>query len=122
MSKNKTTFFYLSTCRTCTKIMEQLNLPKGIVLREIKSEGITPDELSTMHALAGSYESLFSRKAMKYRSLGLDKMELTEADYKKYILMEYTFLKRPVLITNNSIHIGNAGATIKAAHEALHGK
>ncbi|MBC7411970.1 MAG: hypothetical protein H7331_05890 [Bacteroidia bacterium] len=122
MSKNKTTFFYLSTCTTCTKIMAQLNLPKDVIIREIKSVNITQEELTEMHALAGSYESLFSRKAMKYRSLGLDKMELTEADYKKYILMEYTFLKRPVLITNNSIHIGNAGATIKAGYEALHGK
>ena len=122
MSKNNITFFYLSTCTTCTKIMAQLNLPKDVVIREIKSVGITPEELTAMHALAGSYESLFSRKAMKYRSLGLDKMELTEADYKKYILMEYTFLKRPVLVTNNGIHIGNAGATIKAGYEALHRK
>lgn len=121
MSKNKITVFYLSTCRTCTKIMEQLNLPANTVLREIKSAPVTPAELTAMLALAGTHESLFSRKAMKYRSLGLDKLTLTEADYQKYILMEYTFLKRPVIMVNDKIFIGNAGATIKAAYEAIHG-
>ncbi len=121
MSNNKITVFYLSTCRTCTKIMDQLNLPATTVLREIKSAPVTPAELITMVGLAGTHENLFSRKAMKYRSLGLDKLVLTEADYEKYILMEYTFLKRPVIIVNNQIFIGNAGATIKAAYEAIHG-
>jgi arsenate reductase len=48
-----------------------------------------------MKELAGSYEALFSRRAMKYRSMGLNEMELSEDDYRKYILEEYTFLKRP---------------------------
>ena len=40
--------------------------------------------------------------------MGLNKMDLTEADYKKYLLQEYTFLKRPVFIIGNRIFMGNA--------------
>ncbi|MBK8531123.1 MAG: hypothetical protein IPL64_04425 [Flavobacteriales bacterium] len=48
-----------------------------------------------MKKLAGSYETLFSRVALKYRSMGLNEMTLTEKDYRKYILQEYTFLSGP---------------------------
>jgi len=46
--------------------------------------------------------------ALKYRALGLGKMTLTEKDYRKHILQEYTFLKRPVMIIDKEILIGNA--------------
>jgi arsenate reductase (glutaredoxin) len=120
MPTNNITVYHLGTCRTCVKIIEQLKLPKHAVLREIKTEAITPAELASMVHLAGSHENLFSRKAMKYRSLGLNEQQLTEEDYKKHILMEYTFLKRPVVVVNNAIFIGNAGAQVKAAYDAIH--
>ena len=66
-----------------------------------------------MAELAGSYEALFSRKAMKYRALGLNKQELSEEDYKKYIVQEYTFLKRPVAILDGEIYIGNSKQRLK---------
>jgi len=62
---------------------------------------------------------LFSRRAMKYRQLGLNEMQLTETDYKKYILEEYTFLKRPVFIVDNQIFIGNAKKTVEALSKKL---
>ena len=51
--------------------------------------------------------------------MGLKDVSLTEKDYKHYILEHYTFLKRPVLIINESIYIGNSQKTVKAAQEAL---
>ena len=72
-----------------------------------------------MKKKAGSYEALFSRVAMKYRALGLDKKELTEPDYKKHILEEYTFLKRPVILIGNEISIGNSKKAIAAAKELI---
>jgi arsenate reductase len=56
---------------------------------------------------------------MKYRALGLDKKKLTEDDYKNYILEEYTFLKRPVIIIGNKIFIGNSKANVAAAKAEL---
>lgn len=41
-------------------------------------------------------------------------MELTENDYKNYILEEYTFLKRPTVISGDKIFIGSTKATIEA--------
>ena len=72
-----------------------------------------------MKKMAGSYEALFSRVALKYRALGLDKKKLTEDDYKKYILEEYTFLKRPVIIIDNKIFIGNSKSNVAAAKGEL---
>jgi arsenate reductase len=46
-------------------------------------------------------------------------MELTEDDYKKYILEEYTFLRRPVIVNGNAIFIGNAKSNVAAALNSL---
>jgi arsenate reductase len=72
-----------------------------------------------MKNLAGSYEALFSRVAMKYRQLGLDKMELKEADYRRLILEEYTFLKRPTMVINGQIFVGSAKKSVEGAAAAL---
>jgi len=50
---------------------------------------------------------LFSRRARKYKELGLKDQTLTEEDYKNYILSDYTFLKRPVIIDKDKIFIGS---------------
>lgn len=100
--------YYLVTCTTCEAIMKTIPNLKNFKLREIKGDPITPKELDEMKKLAGSYEALFSRIALKYRALGLNKVQLTEKDYRRLILEEYTFLKRPVMIVGERILIGNA--------------
>lgn len=112
-------FFYLETCNTCQKIMAEINPEPHVEMREIKSQGISPEEVDEMKRLAGSYEALFSRRAMKYRSLGLNEQELSEEDYRKWIIEEYTFLKRPVLVLDDQIFVGNAKKVVAAAKEAL---
>lgn len=102
------TIYYLGTCTTCERILKGIPNLKSFTLREIKGDPITARELDGMKKLAGSYEALFSRIALKYRALGLGQMTLTEKDYRRYILDEYTFLKRPVMIIDNGILIGNA--------------
>jgi len=97
--------------------MSELPL-EGFEKQDIKTTAITESQIDDMKALAGSYEALFSRVAMKYRSMGLNEMELNEADYRQYILQEYTFLKRPVFLIDGAIFIGNSKknvAAIKAA-------
>jgi arsenate reductase (glutaredoxin) len=112
--------YYLSTCSTCSRIISDLGLKdKKFEFQDIKTEKITPAQLSEMKKLAGSYEGLFSRVALKYKALGLKEKKLTEEDYKKYILEEYTFLKRPVIITGNKIFIGNSKNNIAAVKAEL---
>lgn len=105
--------YHLGNCSTCKRILSELKLGSDVVLQDIKEEKITATQLAELAKLAGSYEKLFSRVAMKYRILGLDKMELKENDYKKYILEEYTFLKRPTIISGNKIFIGSTKSTIQ---------
>ncbi len=88
---------------------------------DIKTTNISPEELAEMKSLSGSYESLFSRRAMKYKSLGLKDKTLTEDDYKNYILEEYTFLKRPVILFEDQIFVGNAAKNVAAADAAING-
>ena len=112
--------YYLSSCSTCTRIISELGLKnKKFEFQDIKTEKITVAQLTEMKKMAGSYEALFSRVALKYRALGLDKKKLTEDDHKKYILEEYTFLKRPVIIVNNKLFIGNSKNTIAAVKAEL---
>jgi arsenate reductase (glutaredoxin) len=115
----KNTIFYLSNCGTCKKILDDIKPPKSILLQDIKSEKITKDQVEEMAKLAGGYEALFSKIAMKYRSMGLNELKLTENDYKKYILEEYTFLKRPVIVFNNKIFIGSSKSSVLAAKEEI---
>ena len=109
--------YHLATCNTCQKIIAQLSIDNQTVLQNIKVESITEEQLEEMKDLAGSYEALFSRRAMKYRSMGLNEKTLDEEDYKRYILEEYTFLKRPVMINGDKIFIGNSKKVVAAAAE-----
>lgn len=75
--------------------------------QEIKTQSITEKQLEEMKALAGNYEALFSKRSRKYTELGLKDKSLTEDDFRKLILGEYTFLKRPVIIDGKEIFIGS---------------
>ena len=109
------TFFYLKSCSTCSRIIKDLNLPSDVIMHEIKSEQISEEQLDTLKGLAGSYEALFSKRAQLYKSEGLKDKNLNEDDFKHYNLKHYTFLKRPVLVYNNDIFIGNSSKTVEAA-------
>ncbi len=112
--------YHLGTCDTNRKILKEVEAEKKAVdLQDIKTEKITPAQIDEMKKLVGSYEALFSRKAIKYRSLGLNEKQLTEKDYRKLILEEYTFLKRPVAIVGREIFIGNTKAVVEALKNAL---
>jgi arsenate reductase-like glutaredoxin family protein len=107
--------YHLSSCSTNNRILKEINPSSDVELQDIKKEAIDEKTLDWLKEKVGSYEGLFSKKAMKYRSMGLNKMELTEADYKKYMLEEYTFLKRPFMINENEVFIGNSKAVVEAA-------
>lgn len=112
--------YYLSTCTTSTRILEETKaVKKGFQLQDIKIEKISPAQLDEMKKMAGSYESLFSRRAIKYKEMGLKDKKLEEKDYRKLILEEYTFLKRPVIIVNEKIFAGSEKKTVEALKKEL---
>ncbi|GLU43416.1 arsenate reductase family protein [Allomuricauda sp. NBRC 101325] len=112
--------YHLGSCSTCIRILKELEPLDGVILQEIKSEPITPAQLDEMAQLSGSYESLFSKRAMLFRQRGLHEQELSEDEYKNLILEHYTFLKRPVAIIDGQIFVGNSKKVVEAAKEALH--
>jgi len=107
--------FHLSTCSTCQKIIKEINPISDIILQDIKSQNIDAETLDWLKEKVGSYEELFSKRAIKYRSMGLNEINLTELDFRKFLLEEYTFLKRPFMINGESIFIGNSKKVIEAA-------
>ena len=111
--------YYLASCDTCRKIIKSLPVNHNLVFRDIKQDPISVEELEEMHLLSGSYEALFSKKAQLYKSMDLKNKNLTEADFKKYILEHYTFLSRPVFIIDNKIYIGNSQQNILQVMKAL---
>ncbi len=113
-------FYHLATCTTCQAIIKETGVDKaGFTMQDIKTEKITLAQLEEMKKMAGSYEALFSRRALKYKEMGLKDKQLTEKDYRNFILEEYTFLKRPVAILNDKIFVGNDKKTVQALKEAV---
>jgi arsenate reductase len=113
--------FHLSSCSTNQRILKELDFGNDVELQDIKSQNIDEKTLDFIKDKIGSYEELFSKKAMKFRSMGLNEMTLSEVDYKKFLLEEYTFLKRPFIVLEDQVFVGNAAKTVAAAKQAYHG-
>ena len=111
--------YHLSTCNTCQRIINDLGGASVFELQNVKEQHITEKELDQFKEAAGSYAALFNKRARKYRLQGWHEKELTEADYKRLILEEYTFLKRPIVVLDTQFFIGNSKKVVAAAKEAL---
>ncbi|MFP5471317.1 MAG: arsenate reductase family protein [Bacteroidia bacterium] len=111
--------YYLATCSTCQRIIKELEPLAKFELQNIREEKITPQQLDDVSKVVGSYEALFSRKSMKFRSMGLHEQTLNEKDYRQLILQEDTFLKRPVIIVDKKVFVGNAKKTIEEVKAVL---
>src|SRR6187402_608885 len=112
--------YHLANCTTCQAIIKDTKITaEEFDMQNIKEEKITPTQLDQLKKMAGTYEALFSRRAMKYKELGLKDKKLEEKDYRQFILDEYTFLKRPVIIMDDKIFVGSEKKTIAAIKEEL---
>jgi len=103
--------YFLQTCDTCRRILKEVDL-EGFEKQEIKANPVTVAQLDELYKLSNSYEGLFNKRAKLYRERDLKNQDLTEEDYRQFILEEYTFLKRPVFVVDNDIFIGNSKKVI----------
>ena len=120
--------YHLGNCTTCQAIIKETGILRPannrdpgdkFDVQDIKFEKITAAQLDEMKKMAGSYEALFSRRALKYKELKLKDKKLEEKDYRNYILDEYTFLKRPIVIIDEKIFAGSEKKTVAALKKAV---
>lgn len=111
--------YYLQSCSTCQRIIDELGGLPDFEFREIKSEGISTEDIQLMISLGATPIKLFSKRALKYRSLGLNNIPLSDEDMLDWMTKEYTFLSRPVIVIDEKIFVGNSKSTIGAVKEYL---
>lgn len=112
--------YYLSTCNTCKRVMDEVELPSSFEKQDLKMEALTNTQLQELYDLTKSYETLFSRRARLYKERDLKNKNLQEEDFRNLILEHYTFLKRPIIVNHDKIFIGSSPKTVAAAKNSIH--
>lgn len=111
--------FHLSSCSTCVRILNEWAIPVDVVQQNIKEKLYSEAELDEMKELAGSYEAIFSKRSMKYKEWNVATHIKSDVDYRAFLLKDYTFLKRPVLVYDQHIFCGNAKQEVEQAGQFL---
>lgn len=96
------TMYWLPHCTTCQKAVQYLE-KKGhsvTAFRDVKSDPLNRKEVERLCELVGGADELFSRRARKYRAMNLSERELSAEEMIQLMVEEYTFIKRPVLVSN----------------------
>jgi len=99
--------------------MGTLSLDSSINKIDIKKNPLNVSQLEELHTISGNYEVLFSRRAQLYKQRDLKNKILSEETLKQLLLEHYTFLKRPVLIYDKILFIGNSVAVVEKAKTFL---
>ncbi len=109
--------YILNSCNTCIRILKELEWDGEV--QNIKDKHIDAETLDNAYCQVGSYEQLFNKRAMKYRALKAQVEPLTEEGFRKHILGEYTFLKRPFFVIGDKIIAGNSKKVVEEVRQAL---
>ena len=112
-------FYYLSSCDTCKRIAKELPLNDSIRQVDIKKSPLTTAQVEDLYQRVGNYEQLVNKRAQLYKQLNLKDKNLQEEDFKNLLLEHYTFLKRPIVVFDERIFVGNAAQTIADAKAFL---
>jgi arsenate reductase len=98
--------YYLSTCDTCIKIISSIDA-STCNLQNIREQNIDKETLQALKKKIGSYEALFNKRAQKLKTMTQAERPKTENDFKRLILSDYTFMKRPIIVSDRGIFVGN---------------
>ena len=112
-------FYYLSSCDTCKRIAKELPLNDSITQVDIKKNPLTTTQIEDLYQRVGNYEQLINKRAQLYKQRNLKDKNLQEEDYKNLLLEHYTFLKRPIVVFDDHIFIGNGAQTVADAKAFL---
>ena len=110
--------YWLPHCTTCQKAVQHLR-DRGVTIRgfrDLKAQPLTRPEVEDLARKAGGAETLFSRRAMKYRKMGLHERTLSDDDLLRLMAEEYTFVTRPVIVRGDR---ATAGFSAKRVDELV---
>jgi arsenate reductase (glutaredoxin) len=108
--------YWLPHCSTCRKAVGWLE-ERGVPVRsfrDLKAEPLSRAEVEALAERAGGAGALFSRRAMKYRAMGLHERTLTDDDLLRLMAEEYTFVTRPVVVRGDRAVAGFAPRRLEA--------
>lgn len=90
-------------CKTCQRALDFLRFMKINIsgFRDVKTDKLTEEEIRKLAEIAGGAEAIFSRRAIMYRALDLDKVDLSDEDMIRHMANEHTFIRRPLIVTDN---------------------
>ena len=118
MSDATVDVYWLPHCTTCQKAVQHLR-DRGVTIngfRDLKAQPLERPEVEDLARKVGGAEKLFSRRAMKYRQMGLHEQELSEDDLLRLMTEEYTFVTRPVIVRGGR---ATAGFSAKRVDELI---
>jgi arsenate reductase (glutaredoxin) len=116
MSGEGVDVYWLPHCTTCQKAVAYLH-EKHVTIqsfRDLKAEPLEEAEVRDLARKVGGVEALFSKRAMKYRQMGLHEKELSEDDLARLMAEEYTFVTRPVIVRGDRATAGFSAKRIDA--------
>ena len=108
----------LPYCTTCQKAVTYLE-ERGVAVqnfRDVKTQPLSRAEVEELARKVGGAEKLFSKRAMKYRKMGLHEQQLSEDDLLRHMTEEYTFVTRPVIVRGDR---ATAGFSAKRVDELV---
>jgi len=111
--------YFLSTCDTCRRIMKEVGVDDSFEQQDIKFSPVSEEQVDHFYQFTGSYEELVNKRARKLKEVLAEAPVNEDADYKKLLLSDYTFLKRPVFEIEGELFIGNAKNTVDAIKAKL---
>ncbi len=99
--------------------MKEVGVDDSFELQNIKEVSITEQQLEELKSRVDSFEELFNKQSRVYKSEKLKEQDLSETDIKKWILKEYTLLKRPIFLFDDAIFIGNSKKNVESLQQYL---
>ena len=118
MASSVVEVYGLPYCTTCQKAVKYLQ-ERGVAIREfrdVKTQPLSRAEVEDLARKVGGAEKLFSKRAMKYRKMGLHEQTLSEDDLLRHMAEEYTFITRPVIVRGER---ATAGFSAKRVDELV---
>jgi len=96
----------IKNCNTMKKTFTWLEENKfEYDFRDVKKDPLSKEELDSLSTRVG-LDVLINKKGMKWRTLGLSKMNLRDDQLFEKLLEHQTMIKRPVVIAGDAVMVG----------------